>query len=241
MRYQNVGNSKVLNSYQTGPAPRSRSTSLAGSVAIHVGILLIVFQVRPPLESPTPRYTATQLYVPAAVSVPAAAARVKKTPALPLTAPRPAALSAKLPAPKPTPDLPAPPELSVTRTAPAPSRRPVLPAPATIPAPPSPVFAAALPAAPSVAHAAASRPGSFASVPVTTAPPPAAKLQVSGGTFDTVPADSPRRGSQPGAMLPAGFGAAGVASANPHHATSTAASNGFGGDAPAPPHLQPGT
>src|SRR5258708_35929290 len=167
MREKKVGKSKVLNRYQTGPAPRSRSTSLAGSVAIHVGILLIVFQVRSPLESPTTRYTATQLYVPAAVSVPAAAVRVKKTPALPLIAPHPAALSAKLPAPKPTPDLPAPPELSVTRTAPVPARQPVLHAPATVPAPPSAVFAAALPAAPSVAHAAASRPGSLASVPVT--------------------------------------------------------------------------
>src|SRR5260370_2914816 len=144
MRYQNVGNSKVLNSYQTGPAPRSRSTSLAGSVAIHVGILLIVFQVRSPLESPTPRYTATQLYVPAAVSVPAAAVRVKKTPALPLIAPHPAALSAKLPAPKPTPELPAPPELSGTPTAPGPALRPVLPAPSTNPAPAHPVSPAAV-------------------------------------------------------------------------------------------------
>jgi TonB family protein len=163
-----------------------------------------------------------QLYVPAAVSVPAAATRVKKPPALPLVVPHPSTLQAKLPPPRPTPnlpipDLPNPPELSVTRKAPVPARQPVLPAPAAIPAPPSPVFAAALPAT----------------------PPPAAKLQVSGTTFDTVPADSPRRNSQPGAMLPAGFGAAGTTAANPHRATSIAVSNGFGGVAAAPPSQEP--
>ncbi len=208
----------VLNSYQTKPAPRSRSAALAGSVAIHLGILLIVLQVHSPLESQAPRYIAMQLYVPAAVSGPAAATRVKEGPPLPRVSPRPSALPAKLPAPPPNPNLPAPnlpvpPELSVTRAAPAPARQPVLPAPANIPAPPLPVFAAALPAAPSVIHTTASRSGSFASLPVAPAIPPAAKLQVSGNAFDTVPADSPRRNSQPGGTLPAGFG--GVAAAPP--------------------------
>jgi TonB family protein len=40
-------------------------------------------------------------------------------------------------------------------------------------------------------------------------------------------------------MLPAGFGAAGVAAANPHHATSIVASNAFGGVAAAPPSQEP--
>ena len=36
----------MFEDYGTVPAPQSRSTSVAGSVAIHLGILLIVFQVR---------------------------------------------------------------------------------------------------------------------------------------------------------------------------------------------------
>ena len=60
-----------------------------------------------------------------------------------------------------------------------------------------------------------------------------------GNTFDTVPADVPRRNSQPAATLPAGFGAAGVATANPRRATSAAPSNGFGGVAAAAPSQPP--
>jgi hypothetical protein len=41
----------VLNRYETQPAPPSSSTSLAGSVSTHLGILLIVLRVRSPLES----------------------------------------------------------------------------------------------------------------------------------------------------------------------------------------------
>ena len=199
------------------------------SVAIHLVVLLLIYQVRS-VEPRLPRYAATPLYVPAAESVPPAAPRPRKTAVLPVVAPPPPAVLAELPAfkPIPIPDRPAPPERPVTRTAPVSARQPVLPFPAPAPAaPPSPVFASALPATPSTGHATTARTGSFAGVPVTEAPAPA-KLQVIGGTFGTVPADTPRRGDAPGAMLPAGFGAAGVTAADTRRGTSAGASNGFG-------------
>ena len=43
-----------------------------------------------------------------------------------------------------------------------------------------------------------------------------------------MPADTPRRGDAPGAILPGGFGAAGVTAADPRRGTSVVVSNGFG-------------
>jgi TonB family protein len=199
----------VLNIYETEPAPRS-SASLAGSAAIHLVVLLIVLQVRAPLESRLPRYTATQLYVPAVESV-AVAPKFRKAPAPPLIAPRTSHPVVTLRTPTPAPDLPAPPELSVIRAAPLPAVRPLPPSPVPPPpAPPPPVFASTLPAVPTAAHATAPRTGVFAAVPVTAASP-AAKPQIAGGTFGTVPAGGPRHNSPTAATLPAGFG--GVAAA----------------------------
>lgn len=200
------------------------------SVAIHLGILLLVLQVRSSMEPLRPRYTATQLYIPAAEPVPAAAPRLPKIPPLPLVAPPPSALLAKLPAPQPIPVQPALPDLPVTRAAPVSAPQLVLPSPApALPAPPSPVFASALPATPSTARATTPRTGSFAGVPAAAAPV-VAKLQVAAGSFGTVPATS-SRGSQPPATRAAGFGAAGVTggtAVHPPRGTSGGASNGFG-------------
>jgi TonB family protein len=127
-----------------------------------------------------------------------------------------------LPAPKPALDLPAPPELSVTRAAPLPAARPVPPSPAPAPpAPPSPVFASTLPAAPTAAHVTAPRTGVFAAVPLTAASP-AAKPQMAGGTFGTVPVGAPRGSSPTGATLPAGFGGVAAAPASPEPAVKPA-------------------
>src|SRR5689334_23158643 len=101
-----------------GTAPRSRSIPVAGSAAIHLIGLLILLQVRSPLESSQPRYTATQLYLPAPAPVVAAASKLlpELPPAkLPLVAPTPSLPPLHLHVPKPLANLPAPPELSPTR------------------------------------------------------------------------------------------------------------------------------
>ena len=227
----------MFEDYATQSAPRSRGTSLAGSVAIHIGILIVVFQLRSSVETRLNRYTATTLYVPTVESVPAAVPKVRHVLLLPTVPPpalSPPALMANLPSPAPALDLPAPPELLVTRKTPLPAARPPLP----VPAPASPVFASALPATPSTPRSAAPRTGSFGSVPAATAPV-TAKLQIAGDTFSTVPADTPRQGSPTGAVLPAGFGAAGVTAPNPHRGPSIASSNGFGGVAAAAPPPEP--
>jgi protein TonB len=232
----------VLNIYETEPAPRSRSLSVAGSAAIHLAVLLIVIQVRAPLQSHLPRYTATQLYLPASAP-PLAPAPLQRRPLsvpsvraseLRFVAPPPSALPLKPSAPTPVVDLPAPPELSMARTASTsprmPSPRPPSPTP---PLPPSPVFASASTAIPPSAHPVL-RAESFASVPVTAAPVAVAKLQGATGTFGTVPAGTSPRPTQPAATRAAGFGETGVASTNLPGGTSRAASNavannGFGG------------
>ena len=250
----------MLEDYAKQPATRSRATSLAGSVAIHVAVLIVVFQVHYSVEARLNRYTATTLYVPPVESAPPPKPIVRQPKLLPpVLNPLPPALSAKLPAPNLVPDLPAPPELPVTRKVPLPVARPVLPGPA-VPAPASPVFASALPATPITPHSAAPRTGSFGSVPAATAPA-TAKLQIVGDTFSTVPADTPRQGSPTGPVLPAGFGAAAVTAANPsrgpyvgsstgfgsagvtapnaHRGPAVASSNGFGGVAAAAPPPEP--
>lgn len=232
----------MLEDYATQPAPGSRSISLAGSVAIHVALLVVVFQLRSSVEAHMARYTATTLYTPAVESVPVAARKVRPAPVLhhvlppvlPAVLPAiPPAFVAKLKALKPVPDLPAPPELPVTRKTPLPSARPVMPAP-TLPTPAAPVFASVLPVTPSMPRSVAPRTGAFGSVPVTTAPA-TAKLQVVGDTFRTVPAETPRSGPAAGGVLPSGFGTAGVTAANPHRGPSVTPSNGFGGVAAATP------
>ena len=209
----------VLEDYATQPAPRSRVTSLAGSVVIHLAVLIVVFQFRSSIEAHLNRYNATTLYVPPVESAPAAVPKMRQTSVLPIAPPpvlRPPALFAKLPPPKPALELPAPPELLVTRNAPLPAPHPLLPAPA--PAPP-------VPASPVFASAAACLPrqrrilwfhGRDRLAPFhAAAAPTTAKLQIVGDTFSTVPADTPRHGSPTGAVLPAGFGAAGVAAPSP--------------------------
>ena len=53
----------MLQDYATQSAPRSRGSSLAGSVAIHIALLIVLFQFRASLETRLNRYTATTLYV----------------------------------------------------------------------------------------------------------------------------------------------------------------------------------
>ena len=233
----------MLEDYATQPAPRSRVTSLAGSVVIHLAVLIVVFQFRSSIEAHLNRYNATTLYVPPVESAPAAVPKMRQTSVLPIAPPpvlRPPALFAKLPPPKPALELPAPPELLVTRNAPLPAPHPLLPAPAPAPpVPASPVFASALPATPSTPHSVVPRTGSFGSVPAAAAPA-TAKLQIVGDTFSTVPADTPRHGSPTGAVLPAGFGAAGVTAPSPHRGVPTVASSkGFGGVAASAPPAEP--
>ncbi len=229
----------MFTDYGGGFAPRSKASSLAGSVAIHLAILLFVFQIRSPVEPPSPRYAATQLYAPAAERIPAALPRAAKLqafspPALPLLSPPRSALLTNLPAP--APKQPAFPELPVTRAAPVSTQQPVLPSTApALPTPPSPVFASALPPTLPTAHATTPRTGAFAAVPLAAASA-AAKLQVPAGTFGTMPAATPHAGTSAGPRSPAGFGAAGVvagvaageARSSPRGEASAGASNGFG-------------
>jgi len=205
----------VLNIYEMGLAPRSRSLSVAGSAAIHLAVLLIVLQVRSPLESRQPRHTATQLYLPPSAPPPAAAPKLWRPlhvpPVVPTTlslvAPALSALPAKLPAPHPVADLPAPPELSITRAPSAAPRQPGILSPSTAPpAPPFPAFASALTAVAPSAHPVP-KAESFASMRVTAVPVIPAKLQGVTGTFGTVPAGTSLRATQPGVTHEAGFGA----------------------------------
>jgi TonB family protein len=213
-------------------------------VAIHLAVLIVVFQFRFSIEAQLNRYNVTTLYVPPAESVPAAVPKVRQASVLPTAPPpvlSPPALLAKLaPPPKPALDLPAPPELPVTRMAPLPAPHMLLPAPAPVPPlPASPVFASALPATPSTPHSVAPRTGPFGSVPAAPAPA-TAKPQIVGDTFGAVPADTPRHGSPTGAVLPAGFGAADVTAPNPHRGGPTVtSSNGFGRVAAAAPPAEP--
>jgi len=237
----------VFEDYATQPAPRSRVTSLAGSLVIHLAVLIVVFQFRSSIEAQLNRYNATTLYVPPVESAPAVVPKVRQPSVLPTAPPpllSPPALFATLPPPKPALDLPATPELLASRKLPLPAPRPLPPAMAPAPpVPASPVFVSALPATPSTPHSVAARTGSFGSVPAATAQA-TAKPQIVGDTFSTVPAGTPRHGSPTGAVLPAGFGAAGVNAPNPHRGVPTVASSkGFGGVAaavpPAEPALQP--
>jgi TonB family protein len=225
----------------TAPNPRSRLTTLAVSLAVHAGVLLIVSRLPSPTASHSPRDTAIQLFVPAAESLPAAAPKMRNPPVEHLVAPPPSALLARLPVPKPVSDLPAPPELSVTRPAPTPERPPLLPAPPQAqPAPPTPVFASARTAVPPAIQTADPRTGSFAAVPAIVAPAQAARLQVVPGAFETVPADTPHRGSSSGSTSPAGFGSPAVTgAANPRRGTAVVPSNGFGGVAVAAAPREP--
>ena len=214
---------------------------MAGSVAIHIALLIVLFQFRASIETRVNRYTATTLYVPAVEPVtPPVPGKAKSLVlrARPPLAWSPPEFVTKLPPSAPVLDLPTPPELATTRKPPLPVAQPPLPVPAAVPpAPGSPAFASALPAAPSPAHSAAPRTGSFGAVPVATAPV-TGKLQVVGDTFSTVPADTPRQGSPAGSVVSAGFDAA-VTAPNPHRTGSIAASKGFGGIAAAVPPPEP--
>ncbi len=160
---------------------------MAGSVAIHIAVLIVIFQFRSTLEANLNRYYSVTLYVPPVESVPAAVPTARRASVL-LAAPPPVlsppVLLTKLaPPPKPALDLPAPPDLPATRISPFAAPVPAPPVPA------SPVFASALPATPSTLHSVAPRTGSFGSVPTATATVPStAKPQIVGDTFNSVPA-----------------------------------------------------
>lgn len=213
---------------------------MAGSVAIHIALLIVLFQFRATIETRLNRYTATTLYAPAVEPVTPAVPKVKSL-VLPARRPlawSPSTLVAKLPSPAPVPDLPAPPELATAHKPPVPVAQPPLPVPAGAPpAAASPAFASALPATPAPPHSAAPRTGSFGAVPAAMAPT-TGKLQVVGDSFSTVPADTPRKGTATGSVASAGFDAA-VTAPNPHRTGSIAASKGFGGIAAAVPPPEP--
>ena len=207
---------------------------MAGSVVIHIALLIVLFQFRASIETRLNRYTATTLYIPAVEPVTPPVPGKAKSLVLPARPP----LAWSPPESSPVVGLPAPPELATTRKPPLPVAQPLLPVPIAAPSSPaSPVFASALPARPATPHSAAPRTGSFGAVPAATAPA-TGKLQVVGDTFSTVPADTSRQGSPAGSVVSAGFDAA-VSAPNPHRTGSIAASKGFGGIAAAVPPPEP--
>ncbi len=224
----------MLNIYETGTERRSKSASLLGSVAVHVALVLALYQVR----TVVPRlnhYAITQLYLPAAGPPP------RQAPALPpplvappvathLVAPPPSALLARLPLHQPRADLAAPPELTVIRSALPPVRQPVLSSPTPVaPAPPPPVFASARPAALATPPTVSLRTGDFGAIPTAVAPVVAARLELPTGAFGSVPADTPHSSPRNTAVGPSGFGSPGVVATNPHRGPAVTASNSFGG------------
>ena len=239
----------MLNIYETSVVRRSKSVSLLVSVAVHVALVLVLYQVRtvgPRLVN----YAVTQLYLPAAAAPPANSPPVPPPivahpPPGRLIAPPSAAVLAVLPPSQPRPELAAPPELAVAHPAPLPVRQPVLPslAPAA-PSPPPPVFASALPATASAPPAATPRTGAFGAMP-STAPVASSKLQLSTGSFGTVPAEHPdtlHPATSNTATGASGFGSAAVASSTPRREPSVGPSNRFGGvgtAAPAAPQSKP--
>jgi protein TonB len=230
----------MFHNYEPKSALRSRSGSLTGSVAIHLGVLLVLILARSTVGPRPHRYTETQLYVPLPESV-QAAPRQRETPTLRFLPPPPSAI---LPAPQPGAVLPPLPEPPAARAAVVPAQRPVLPIPAATPvSPPPPGFAPALPATLSTARVTLRDTGLFPAVPVK-ATPVAAKLPVAESQFGAVPVESPHRSATAGATVPAGFGTAGVTAAGRRSGTSAGASNGFGGiavAAPAQPAAKPAT
>jgi TonB family protein len=215
----------VFNSFLIPPARRSGSTSLAGSVVIHVAVVLLLLQVRTTVEAYLPRYTVTPLYVPTAEPVAPTEPILKKAPPLYIPAPGRHALILPSPAPSRAPDVPSLLPLPGAHAPSLPLERPPLP-PVVPLAPPPPVFASASAVAASVPKTAGPRTGAFASVPVS-APALAAKPQVTGDAFGAVPAVAHPNGGAHGRMSTAGFGTAAVSSPNQSRAGSAPATTGF--------------
>ncbi len=201
--------------YTTEAAPRPRSTSLTGSIAVHLAILLTIYAIRP-VKAPAPRASVTQLmYVPTPKPAPKPVVKMPVPPII--TAPRRLAVLPVLEAPKPqlTLNLPAPPELAPVRPDPLPEVKPV-------------EIAAAAPVR-------VIQPAGFAAVP-TAAMPAAPKLPVATGAFEAAQSGAARPGPA-NAVVSAGFGDAGTAPAAPRQRAAVVGS--FGAAVAADPASQP--
>ena len=218
----------MLKFEEIASAPRPRLVSLLGSAAVHICVLLVLYQVGTVVPHLL-HHSSTRLYQPSLNPPPAKAGPVKPSapPPSPVISQLPVGLLVTLPTSPRIADLPAPPELPVARSTALTALVPTPSSPVSaVPAPPPPAFATASAAIASTAPLAAQQTGVFGSVPTAFAVFPA-KQQVPTGTFGPVPIETAHHSVPKGFDAQSGFGSSGVVASNARRELPAGGSSGF--------------